>query len=307
MKKHIFLTGPTASGKTAIGIALAERLGAEIVSMDSMAVYRGMEIGTAAPSAIERERIPHHLVAFLEPTEEYSVAEYLQDAETAVNEILSRKKRVLFVGGTPLYLKTLLRGLFEGPPADPMIRRLLLDKMARKGKDWLYEKLRQIDPKAAGKLHPNDTRRLIRAIEVYETTGRAISDWQQQFDRPVPREDCRVFVLDRPRQILYDRIDRRVDQMFEQGLLDEAGQLWSLLEPFPKATARQAVGFRELFDHLAGLTTLAEAVTAIKRHTRQFAKRQMTWFRSLEECRFLAADEFGETESLVNYLFKEIG
>lgn len=318
----IYLTGPTASGKTALGIALALEIGAEIVSMDSMALYRGMEIGTAAPTPRQRALVPHHLVGFLDPDREYSLADYLRDAAEAVRDIESRGKRALFLGGTPLYLKGLLRGLFEGPPSDPDFREDML-RQARLHENphnpgWLHDRLRQVDPAAAERLHPNDTRRLIRALEVHRATGIPISCWQQQFDRPVPREDCRVFVLDPPREILYDRINRRVDAMLDAGLLEEAQRLWDRLgeqrdgptgdstDRRGKATAAQALGYREFFEYFEGKSTIEETVEAIKRHTRQFAKRQGTWFRSLEECRFLRCDDSTDLQEFLRQILTQL-
>lgn len=281
-----FLTGPTAGGKTEVGVALAARLGAEIVSMDSMALYRHMDIGTAKPSEAQRHAVPHHLIDVLEPHEEYSLAQYLDAAERAVWDIRARGREVLFVGGTPLYLKGLLRGIFRGPPADWELRRELEDEARRRGPSFLHERLAKVDPHAARRLHPNDTRRILRALEVHAKTGRPISALQQQFETGLPADACRVFVLDWPKEELHTRIDRRVDAMFAAGLVDEVRALRSRGEPLSK-TARQALGYREVLDHLEDRLGMEETVTLVKTHTRQFAKRQGTWFRSLCECRFL--------------------
>ncbi len=281
-----FLTGPTASGKSAVGIELAERLDAEIISLDSMALYRRMDIGTAKPTEAERRQIPHHLIDILDPHEEFSLAQYVETAGRCAEEISARGQRALFVGGTPLYLKGLLRGIFEGPPADWTLRRRLADEAQRNGPDWLHRRAAEIDPTAAARLHGNDTRRLIRVIEVFEKTGQPISTLQQQFDQGRPAEQCRVFVLDWPKEELHHRIEQRVDQMFAAGLVDEVRRL--LAEPHPLSrTARQAVGYREVIEHLEGGRDLAETVELVKQHTRQLAKRQSTWFRSLSECRFV--------------------
>jgi len=285
-----YLTGPTASGKTQVGLELARRLGAEIISLDSMALYRGMDIGTAKPTAEERQTVPHHLVDILEPHEDYSLAQYLEAAWQAVHEIRQRGREVLFVGGTPLYLKGLLRGVFQGPPADGELREALQQESHRREPGYLHKKLAEVDPATAAWVHPNDTRRLIRALEVYEKTGRPISHWQQQFQTGRPAETCRVFVLDWPRDQLHARIDRRVEQMFAAGLVDETRQL--LARPIPLSkTAAQALGYREVIEHLQGVRALAETIDLVKIHTRQFAKRQGTWFRSLSECRFLPPSE----------------
>ncbi len=282
-----FLTGPTASGKSSVGIELARKLEAEIVSLDSMAVYRGMDIGTAKPTADQRQAVPHHLIDIVEPHQEFSLAQYLALAERCVTEILSRGRQVLFVGGTPLYLKGLLRGIFEGPTADWSFRHALANQSQQHGDGWLHQRLAEVDPTAAAKLHPNDTRRLIRALEVYEMTGQPISALQAQFEIGRSAEECRVFVLDWPRAELHQRIQQRVEEMFAAGLVHEVRGLLAANQPLSK-TARQAVGYREVIDHLNGHYSLAEAVELVDRHTRQLAKRQNTWFRSLSECRFFA-------------------
>jgi tRNA dimethylallyltransferase len=282
-----FLTGPTASGKTAVGVELARRIGAEIVSLDSIAVYRGMDIGTAKPTPGERRDVAHHLIDVLDPWQEYSLAQYIEAAAQVTAEITARRRQTLFVGGTPLYLKGLLRGIFQGPPADWQLRRRLADEAARQPDDWLHQRLATVDPAAASRLHPNDSRRLIRAIEVFEKTGRPISEWQQQFETGRPADECRVFVLGWPRQALCDRIDRRVEEMFSAGLVEEVRRLLAGPHPLSR-TARQAVGYREVIEHLEGQRGLPETIELVQRHTRQLAKRQSTWFRSLSECRFVA-------------------
>jgi tRNA dimethylallyltransferase len=281
-----FLTGPTAAGKSAVGVALAKRIDAEIVSMDSMALYRGMDIGTAKPTAEQRREVPHHLIDVIDPWEEFSLAQYVAAAGQRVGEIAGRGRQSLFVGGTPLYLKGLLRGIFEGPPADWELRRRLAEEAERHGQQWLQRRLAEIDPAAAERLHPNDTRRLIRAIEVYEKTGVPISQLQRQFEVGRPAEQCRVFVLDWPRPELHARIERRVAEMFAAGLVEEVCGLLSIGRPLSR-TARQAVGYREVIEHLEGRHTLDETIELVARHTRQLAKRQSTWFRSLSECRFI--------------------
>ncbi|MFZ5832485.1 MAG: tRNA (adenosine(37)-N6)-dimethylallyltransferase MiaA [Planctomycetota bacterium] len=279
-----FLTGPTAAGKTSVGIELAKRLDAEIVSMDSMALYRGMDIGTAKPSLAERAAVPHHLVDCLEPHEQCSLAQYMQVAEEAARSILKAGKQVLFVGGTPLYLKGLLRGIFEGPPADWEFRRALQAEAAEREPGWLHSRLSAVDPVAASKLHVNDARRLIRALEVHHKTGRPISEWQRQFDIGRAADACRVFVLEWPRGELHARIDRRVDEMFASGLVEEVRRLLGSAERLSR-TAAQAVGYKEVIEHLEGQRDLPATVALVQQHTRQLAKRQMTWFRSLSECR----------------------
>ncbi len=302
-----FLTGATAVGKTGVGIALARRIGAEIISLDSMAIYRGMDIGTAKPSAAERAAVPHHLLDIVEPTEEFSVAQYVEAAAGAVAGIRSRGKEPLFVGGTPLYLKSLVRGLFEGPPADWELRQEIEEELAHVGEQALYDRLAQIDPVAASHIHPHDTRRLIRALEVFRATGEPISHQQLQFDEGRPAHECRVFVLRRLRAELHQRIEARVEAMIAAGLVEEVRNLATTdsvttgpvatggppaaNSPNSKSglsrTARQAVGYREVLAYLAGEYDREQMIDRMKARTRRFAKRQGTWFRSLSECRFV--------------------
>jgi tRNA dimethylallyltransferase len=287
-----FLSGPTAAGKTAVGIELARRIDAEIVSLDSMALYRGMDLGTAKPTADERKAVPHHLIDVIEPDQEYSLAQYVAAARQAADDIRSRARQVLFLGGTPLYLKGLLRGIFEGPPADWEFRKRLVDEacQADRPPGFLHRRLAACDPAAAARLHPNDARRIIRALEVFEKTGTPISALQQQFDVGRPAAECRVFVLDWPREPLYERINRRVEWMFSAGLVEEVRSLLDRGKPLSR-TAGQALGYREVIEHLQGGRPLAETIEVVKTHTRQFAKRQGTWFRSLSECRGLPVSE----------------
>lgn len=274
----LVLTGPTASGKSAVGLHLAGRLSAEILSMDSMALYRGMDIGTAKPSAADRARIPHHLLDVLDPWQASSLAWWLRSAAEAARDIRGRGRRVLFVGGTPLYLKGLVCGIFAGPAADEALRA----RLEHEGGAALHERLRQVDPPSAARLHPNDVRRLVRALEIYELTGRPMSHWQRQFDKPQPRRFAPIW-LDLPRAELYDRINRRVVQMMHDGWLEEVRRLTQLPHALGKQ-ARQALGYKELLEHLEGRTGLDECVAAIQTRSRQFAKRQLTWFRNLDGC-----------------------
>ena len=303
-----YLTGPTAAGKTAVGIELAQRLGAEIISLDSMALYCGMDIGTAKPLPAERRAVMHRLIDIIEPSEEFSVAQYLAAATAAANEIAAGGKRVLFVGGTALYLKALLRGLFEGPTADWNLRRELEEVVRVEGPDALHKRLAEVDPSAAAKLHPNDVRRIIRALEVHRVTGKTISSLQQQFDRGHSADECRVFVLDWPREQLDQRIRKRVDEMFAGGFVEEVRGLISQHATRPgkialSRTARQAVGYKEVLELLDGQRDLPATIELVKLRTRQFAKRQLTWFRSLSECRWIAVGEPLEPEVVARRIF----
>lgn len=290
-----YLTGPTAAGKTQVGVELALRLDAEIISLDSMAVYRGMDIGTAKPSAIERERVRHHLIDIAEPSEEFSLSEYVDAAHTAIAEIKSRGREVLFVGGTPLYLKALLRGVYQGPPADWEFRATIERELQTLPVAALHERLQVIDPLLAAKLHPNDKRRIIRGLEVFKVTGQRLSHLQTQFDEGRPATEVKVFVLSWPREELHHRIDARVEQMFVAGLVDEVRDLLSKCGMLSR-TAVQAVGYREVIeclreqetgDRAQGSESLKKCVERVKARTRQFARRQETWFRALSECTFV--------------------
>lgn len=279
-----YLTGPTASGKTAIGLALAERLDAEIISLDSMALYRYMDIGTAKPDATACARVRHHLLDLIDPSDEYSLHDYVLAAHEAAREVSTRGRRVLFVGGTPLYLKALLRGICAGPPPDWGFRESVQAEARRVGNEALHTRLRQVDPLSAVKLHPNDLRRVMRALEVYKLTGTPLGHLQLQFDEGNDPAACRVFALQWPRPTLHERINQRVAKMFELGLREEVERL---LASFPRLsrTASQAVGYRETLDLIAGRVSLEQVVASVQTRTRQFAKRQATWFRSLGECR----------------------
>ena len=285
-----FLSGATASGKTALGVRVAQELDAEIVSLDSMAIYRGMDIGTAKPSLEERAGVPHHMFDVAEPSEEYSLVEYLKEAEKVVAEIEGRGKRALFVGGTPLYLKAILFGVFESPAADSTLR----DALRRREEETpgaLWRELNEVDPKTAARLHPNDVKRLVRALEVFKLTGVPISAHQTQFEAAPAVDPRRVFILTWPREELYRRINLRVERMVEDGFLDEVRRLADAgVELGP--TASKAVGYREMAAVLRGEQTLEEAIERVSQATRNFAKRQETWFRSLEKlgARRIAAD-----------------
>lgn len=278
-----FVTGATATGKTRVGVELAERINAEILSMDSMAIYRGMDIGTAKPDPELLRRVPHHLLDIVDPTEEFSVSQYTAMAHQIVASLRSRGKQALFVGGTPLYLKALVRGLYPGPPADWRFRREAEREARRLGVEALHRQLAALDPLAAAKLHPHDLRRIIRALEVFHLTGKPLSHQQLHFEEGRPADQCRVFVLRWPRALLHERIQQRVKNMLQRGLIDEVRQLLVRYGTLSR-TAAQAVGYREVQRYLAGEWTYEQTEEAILVRTRQFARRQETWFRHLSEC-----------------------
>jgi tRNA dimethylallyltransferase len=280
-----FLAGPTACGKSAVGLELAELIDAEIVSLDSMSLYRGMDIGTDKPSPEDRLRVPHHLIDVIDPHVEFSLAEYVEAAERACNTIVSRNRIPLFVGGTGLYLRGILRGVFDGPAADWEFRRTCERQAQNNGPDYLHKQLQKVDPDSAETLHKNDSRRLIRALEVFHLTGKTLSEQHQQPPLPPEQRPQHVFWLNPSRDRLYLRINQRVQWMMEQGLLDEVRMLISANNEPISRTAQQALGYKEAIDFLNGDFGLDELVNLIQTRTRQFAKRQHTWFRNLEECR----------------------
>lgn len=281
----LILTGPTGSGKSELALELAPRLNAEIVCMDSMTLYRGMDIGTAKPTAAERAAVPHHLLDVLDPAESASVAWWLAQAAECVRAIQSRGRRALLVGGTALYLKAVLHGLFDSPPADAALRERLEREAREQGPEMLHARLRAIDPTSAGRIHPNNVRRVVRALEVHALTGRPMSDWQTEWARPADTAADRCLCVDLPRAELYARIDARVERMFEQGLVEEVRRLRE--RPMSREAA-QALGYKELFAYLDGRMTEEEAITEVQTRSRQFAKRQLTWFRHLEGCRLVS-------------------
>jgi tRNA dimethylallyltransferase len=281
--RAIYLTGPTASGKTAVGVELARRLDAEILAMDSATLYRGMDLGTAKPTMAERSGVPHHLIDMIDPWETASVSDYRAWAWAAIADVEKRGKRVLFVGGTPLYLKVLLRGLFSGPAADAALRQTLEREADSLGNVALHSRLSALDPTTGARLDQRDRRRVIRALEVIERTGKPLSDLQLEHGQPAPAA-VRVIALELPRVILHDRINRRVSRFFEAGLVDEVRALCSGPRPLSH-TAAQAIGYREVIAMLGGEATLDQTIERVQARTRQFAKRQATWFRGLVEVR----------------------
>lgn len=282
-----FLAGPTACGKTAAGCELADILHAEIVALDSMSLYRGMNVGTAKPDDETRARVPHHLIDILDPNEEFSLAEYVRAAESAARGILGRGRVPLFVGGTGLYLRGILRGVFQGPQADWGLRRTLQNVADREGSEAVHRQLSEVDPQLAARLHPRDLRRVIRGIEVFELTGMPLSVQQQQAPLSVEERPRHVYWLNPPRRWLYERINARVEAMFRSGLVREVEMLLNREKPLGM-TARQALGYKEVIDHLEGRFALAETIQLVQTRTRQFAKRQHTWFRNLVECTAVA-------------------
>lgn len=274
----IALVGPTGVGKTELGIALAQQFDAEIINADSRQVYRRLDVGSAKPTPAQRAAVPHHLVDVVEPDEPFDCARFRSLALAAIDDITRRGKRVLIVGGTGLYIKVLLRGLFDGPSRDATLRSALLYE-EEQAPGTLHQRLRVVDPAAAVRLHPHDRMRLIRALEVYHITGRPISDWQAEHRFESGAFDARVLGLSLPRAELYARIDARCHAMIEAGLIDEVQRLYA--DGFdPDLPALRSPGYREIGEHLRGLCDLSTAIARMAQASRQLAKRQLTWFRA---------------------------
>jgi len=280
--QKIIVLGPTSVGKSALGIILAKKLDGEIVSLDSMQIYKNMDIGTAKPSTEELAVVPHHLIDCQPLSETSDVASFINKAKKVENEILNRNFLPIFVGGTAMYIKAFVDGLFEGPKSSPEIREKLTSIANEKGSEFLHrELLSPIDPITAKKIHPNDLFRIVRAIEVYELTGKPISEQQTQWNQNNKSTEYRLIGLTMPRDLLYKKIEERVDQMMDSGLVDEVKKLMSLGIEKNK-TAAQAIGYKEILAHLNGEYSLDRAIELIKRNTRRFAKHQLTWFRKDE-------------------------
>lgn len=276
----VVVAGPTASGKTALAVELAGRLDGEVVSADSMQVYEPLRIGTARPTEEEMGGIPHHLLGFLPLEVSYSVAQYAADAHAAIAQVGARGRLPILCGGTGLYIQAVTENLvFPEQAGDPVLRAALRERAETEGGAELLEELRAIDPDTAGRLHPHDIGRIVRALEVYAVTGRTLTEQNRLSRQNGARYRCAGVLLDfRDRQILYDRIGRRVDRMLEQGLLEEAEQV---LASENAPTAMQAIGYKELAPFFRGETTLPDAVEKLKQETRRYAKRQLSWFRRM--------------------------
>ncbi len=301
----IAVVGPTASGKTALGIELAKYYGGEIVSADSMQVYRGMDIATAKPSTEEMQGIAHHLMGFLDRDQAFSVADYTTLAGERISDIHSRGKQPIIVGGTGLYIDSLLENInFPDIKRSDSLRRSLEEYASREGSEALFERLRKCDPETAAVLHPNNLVRVIRAIEVFELTSRKISELKAESRRQeTPYKTAFIGLTYRDRQKLYDRINRRVDLMAEAGLEEEARQVY---ESGQLKTACNAIGYKELVPYFRGECTFEESIEKIKLETRRYAKRQLTWFRKNAEIKWVMLDEFDNKEKILDFCKKNI-
>ena len=279
LRKILVICGQTASGKSELALRLAHELDAEIINADSMQIYRGLDIGTAKPTPQQRVEVPHHLISIVDPDRFFSAADYAAAADDAIRDISARGKRAIVVGGTGLYIRALLKGLADSPSCAGEIRTELKEDAGRVGNEAMLERLRRIDPELASRLHPNNLVRIIRALEVYQLTGIPLSRYQQEHAFAIDRYKSLQIGISVERTRLYVRIEERVDRMFTEGLLDEVrGLMHSGCGRELKAM--RAIGYKEAAAHLSGEITLEEAVRLIKRDTRHYAKRQLTWFKA---------------------------
>jgi tRNA dimethylallyltransferase len=287
--KLLVIAGPTAAGKTGVAVSLAAELGAEVVSADSMQVYRGLDIGTAKPTAKELNGVPHHLIDIVDPDEPFDAAAFVRRADEVIRDITARGKRTMVVGGTGLYIRTLLHGLQKGPPPDPSLRAELTRRAEASGWPALHAELAHRDPETATRLHQNDGVRILRALEVLESTGVSISRWQERHQFGEKRYEALHLCLTRPREALNRRIDARVDQMMAEGWLEEVRAL--IARGYgPALKPMQGLGYRRLCEHLAGTLGLDEAIEKTKTDTRRFAKRQVTWFKKEPGLQWVSPD-----------------
>ena len=288
-QKVMVICGPTASGKTKLGIEVANKINGEIISCDSMQIYKDMNIGTAKPTKLEMSQAKHYLVDFVSPTERYSVDEYKKDAEKVIEKILEEGKTPIIVGGTGLYLNSLIYGIvYPNIETDLKYREELENKVNEEGLENLYNEAKKIDPEAIEKISPNDKKRILRILEIYHQTGKNKTEIEAESRKNGVKYDYRIFVLNMDREKLYERINKRVDIMIEQGLIEEVKSLVKKYTEFP--TAMQGLGYKEMVEYLDNKITKEEAIEKIKMESRRYAKRQITWFKSYENAIWLNAE-----------------
>ncbi|AQQ70222.1 tRNA dimethylallyltransferase [Limihaloglobus sulfuriphilus] len=295
----IMIIGVTGSGKSRLAYDLAVSLEAEIVSIDSMKVYRGMDIGTAKPPIERRRQVKYHLIDVVDPWESFSVSRFLELSEAAIADIKSRGRSVVGAGGTAMYVKNMLYGLFEGPGSDHELRNQLKDRYNTEGGLAMHKELESVDPEAAARIHPNDQRRIVRALEVFRLSGKPISSFQTQFSAPQPDPRWHVIGVRRAKEVESRRINSRVKKMIELGLVDEARRLYELEKPLSKQ-ASVAIGYAELFEHFEGKLSLEKAIEKIKINTRRLAKSQRTWFKTFKNVHWIELEESESPEQVLS-------
>ena len=299
----VVICGPTAVGKTALALELAELFNGEIVSADSRQIYCEMDIGTAKPTPGEQKRVRHHLIDVVRPDEEFHAARYLELAEAAVDDITSRGRNAFLVGGTGLYIKALTEGLLDAPGADASLRKSLHARAEREGSAVLHAELAQVDPASAERLHPNDLIRIVRALEVYSRSGKALSELQREHGFRTGHYQTLKLGLDCEREVLYERIDRRSEQMFASGLLEEAEKLLKAGYD-PDLKIMRTIGYKQAFAFLRNEMSREEALEDLKRATRRYAKQQLTWFRKDQSIIWLeSSDSFDTIQKLIETFY----
>ena len=302
--KVIVICGPTASGKTALSIELAKKINGEIVSCDSMQIYEDMNIGTAKPTLEEMQEIKHYLIGYVSPEKRYSVADYKKDAKKAIKEIIEKGKNPIVVGGTGLYIDSLIYEIeYQDIKLDEEYRKKLEEEVQEKGLETLYEKAKQIDAKAIEKISPTDKKRILRVLEIYHATGKTKTEQEIESRKKEVEYDYKVFALNWDREKLYERINKRVDIMFEQGLIQEVKNILNKYSKFP--TAMQGLGYKEVVDYLNGIYTKEEMIEKIKMETRRYAKRQLTWFRKNKQTIWLNAED--GTQKNIEIIIRSLG
>lgn len=304
-KPLLIIVGPTAVGKTAASVEMAKALDGEIISADSMQVYRGMDIGTGKVKPEETHGVVHHLLDVADPGEPFSVAQYVELADEAIRNIVARNHLPIVVGGTGLYVRSLIEGfLFEDPGADYEFRKKMQELADKEGPDVVHSLLEQVDPEAARRIHQNDLKRTIRALEVYHTTGETISEKIARSKQMPARYPARKYALTAPRDLLYERINTRVDLMLEEGLVQEVMGL--LIKGFGNyLTSTQAIGYKEIINYLSGEISYHRAVEELKQATRNYAKRQLSWFRADPEIQWFDITEYADKQELVQALIED--
>ena len=297
--KVIVICGPTASGKTALSIELAKKINGEIISCDSMQIYKYMDIGTAKPTLEEQKEVKHHMIDFVEPNQRYSVAEYKKDAEKSIEEILLKGKTPIIVGGTGLYVDSLIYGIeYPEIELDEEYRKQLEKEIEEKGLESLYNKAKEIDSKAMEKISPNDKKRIMRVLEIYMATGKTKTEQEIESRTHEVKYDYKVFAIKMDREKLYERINKRVDMMIEKGLIEEVQNILKKYDKFP--TAMQGLGYKEVVEYLDGKKTKEEMIDKIKMQTRRYAKRQITWFKKNKQTIWIENNELSKILEVIN-------
>lgn len=297
------IAGPTASGKSSLAISLAQKIDGEIISCDSMQIYKTLDIGTAKVTKEEQAMAPHHMIDIVDPDVSFSVSDFVCKALEMIEDILKRGKMPILCGGTGQYISALYDGIkYVDEPIDQKIVDSLYEETEKDGIDDIYSKLEKADPEAAQKIHKNNTRRVIRAYAVYLATGKTQTQWNKESKSEGPMYPFKLFTLDYDRNIIYDRINKRVDQMIEEGLVDEVRHIYDSTDIL-NSTARQAIGYKELFDYLDDECTLERSIYEIKLRSRHYAKRQLTWFRYMKDRHIINIDDIPAT---LNYIIDQI-